>query len=74
MRARIVDWTLLTLVLIEVLSGLGSFLIGRPEGRFVFILKYFLANLAQDDQNLIHDIIGMGFDNILNFVAFFLEV
>ncbi len=37
MRARVVDWALLALILFGVLSGLGSFLVGRPEGRAVFI-------------------------------------
>lgn len=32
MRARAVDWALLGLVAFEFASGLGSFLIGRPEG------------------------------------------
>ncbi len=38
MRARAVDWSLLILVLFEFVSGLGSFLVGRPEGRWVFIV------------------------------------
>lgn len=38
MRARVVDWSLLTLVTFEFVSGLYSFLVGRPEGRWVFIV------------------------------------
>ena len=37
MRPRVVDWLLFCFVLVEVASGLGSFLIGKPEGRFWFI-------------------------------------
>lgn len=37
MRPRVVDWLLLLFVLIEVAGGLGSFLIGKPEGRFWFV-------------------------------------
>ena len=32
MHPRVVDWLLLVVVLFEVLSGLGTFLLGRPEG------------------------------------------
>ena len=32
MHPRVVDWLLLATVLFEVLSGLGTFLIGKPEG------------------------------------------
>lgn len=38
MRPRAVDWALLALVTFETLSGLGSFLVGRPEGRAWFVL------------------------------------
>ncbi len=38
MRPRAVDWALLALVSFETLSGLGSFLVGRPEGRAWFML------------------------------------
>jgi hypothetical protein len=38
MRPRLVDWLLLLTVTFEVLSGLTSFLIGRPEGRWFFVL------------------------------------
>ncbi len=38
MRARAVDWSLFALVLFEFISGLGSFLVGRPAGRWVFTL------------------------------------
>jgi DMSO/TMAO reductase YedYZ molybdopterin-dependent catalytic subunit len=38
MRPRVVDWALLLLVAAEVGSGLGSFLVGRPTGRWVFWL------------------------------------
>ncbi|MEZ4865369.1 MAG: hypothetical protein R3C14_28935 [Caldilineaceae bacterium] len=37
MRPRAVDWALLFLVTVEFLSGLGSFLIGRPSGRALFV-------------------------------------
>lgn len=36
MKARVVDWLLFIFVTIEFLSGLGSFLVGRPEGRAIF--------------------------------------
>ncbi len=38
MNPRLVDWLLLGLVLFEVVSGLGTFLIGKPEGRWFFVL------------------------------------
>lgn len=38
MRPRAVDWSLFLLVAFEFCSGLGSFLIGRPEGSWFFIL------------------------------------
>ena len=38
MRARVVDWALLLFVLLEVLTGLWSFLMGKPEGRWLFWL------------------------------------
>ncbi|MFC4248516.1 molybdopterin-dependent oxidoreductase [Natribaculum luteum] len=33
---RVVDWSLLVLVSLEVASGLLSFTVGRPDGRYVF--------------------------------------
>lgn len=38
MHPRLVDWLLLALVVFETLSGLITFLIGRPEGRWFFVL------------------------------------
>jgi DMSO/TMAO reductase YedYZ molybdopterin-dependent catalytic subunit len=38
MRARAVDWALFLLIAFEFATGLGSFLIGRPEGRPIFII------------------------------------
>lgn len=38
MRARAVDWSLFILVTFEFVSGLYSFLVGRPEGRWVFVV------------------------------------
>ena len=38
MRPRLVDWSLLGLVLFAALSGLYSFLLGRPENGWWFIL------------------------------------
>jgi DMSO/TMAO reductase YedYZ molybdopterin-dependent catalytic subunit len=38
MRPRAVDWSLFVLVIFEFASGLYSFLVGRPEGRWVFIV------------------------------------
>jgi hypothetical protein len=37
MRARVVDWSLLTLVGVGIITGLWSFLVGDPQGRLVFI-------------------------------------
>lgn len=36
MHPRLVDWLLLVLVLFETLSGLITFLVGKPSGRWVF--------------------------------------
>ncbi len=38
MSARAVNLVILALLLLELASGLGSFLVGRPEGRWVFWL------------------------------------
>lgn len=38
MRARAVDWALFVCIAFEFVSGLGSFLVGRPEGRPLFII------------------------------------
>ncbi len=38
MRARVVDWSLLILVVAEVVSGLWSFTVGKPAGRWLFWL------------------------------------
>jgi DMSO/TMAO reductase YedYZ molybdopterin-dependent catalytic subunit len=38
MRPRLVDWSLLMLVLFEALSGLYSFLLGRPDNAWWFAL------------------------------------
>ena len=38
MRARAVDWALFVCIAFEVVSGLGSFLVGRPEGRALFAI------------------------------------
>lgn len=38
MRPRAVDWALFLLVLFEFCTGLGSFLVGRPEGRALFVI------------------------------------
>lgn len=38
MRARAVDWTLFFLIGFEFVSGLISFTVGRPEGRFLFVI------------------------------------
>lgn len=43
MRPRAVDWALFLLTTIEFLSGLGSFLVGRPEGRLIFVLHSILG-------------------------------
>lgn len=37
MRARLVDWSLLILTLLGILTGLWSFLIGDPQGRWLFV-------------------------------------
>jgi peptidoglycan/LPS O-acetylase OafA/YrhL len=37
-RPRAVDWALFVLVTFEMLSGLFSLLVGRPEGRLLFYL------------------------------------
>jgi hypothetical protein len=37
MRPRVVDWSLLVLVLLGIGTGLWSFLIGDPQGRVLFI-------------------------------------
>lgn len=38
MRARIVDWSLLALTLIGIATGFGSFLVGDPQGRLIFVV------------------------------------
>lgn len=38
MRPRAVDWALFALIAFELISGFGSFLVGRPEGRWLFVL------------------------------------
>ena len=38
MRARTVDWALLVLVTFEVVTGLISFTVGRPQGRLLFVI------------------------------------
>ena len=38
MRARAVDWALFVCIAFETVSGLGSFLVGRPEGRALFVI------------------------------------
>jgi DMSO/TMAO reductase YedYZ molybdopterin-dependent catalytic subunit len=38
LRPRVVDWSLFTLVLLSVISGFGSFLVGKPDGRWVFVM------------------------------------
>ncbi|MEM7127680.1 MAG: molybdopterin-dependent oxidoreductase [Chloroflexota bacterium] len=45
MKPRAVDWLLFIFVTFEFLSGLGSFLIGRPEGQAIF---------------WIHTVVGLG--------------
>lgn len=37
MRARIVDWSLLTLTALGIGTGLWSFLVGDPQGRWLFV-------------------------------------
>lgn len=36
MRPRLVDWSLLAATLLELISGLVSFTVGRPQGRWLF--------------------------------------
>ena len=43
MRARLVDYSLLFFVLVEVVSGYASFLVGRPEGRWWFVMHGVLG-------------------------------
>lgn len=43
MHARVIDYSLLALVLIEVISGLASFLVGKPEGSWLFMLHGVLG-------------------------------
>lgn len=43
MRARVVDWALLALITVELVSGLYSFTVGRPRGRLVFLLHGWLG-------------------------------
>ncbi len=38
MRPRLVDWSLLAATLLELMSGLISFWVGKPEGRWLFWL------------------------------------
>lgn len=38
MHPRAVDWSLFLLVAFEFCTGLGSFLIGRPEGQAIFVI------------------------------------
>jgi DMSO/TMAO reductase YedYZ molybdopterin-dependent catalytic subunit len=38
MRPRVVDWALFGLILFELLSGYGSFLVGKPQGRVIFVV------------------------------------
>jgi DMSO/TMAO reductase YedYZ molybdopterin-dependent catalytic subunit len=38
MRPRIVDWSLFMVVTFQLLTGLGSLLVGRPAGRWIFYL------------------------------------
>ncbi|MDP8908584.1 MAG: hypothetical protein M3N47_05595, partial [Chloroflexota bacterium] len=38
MSSRTVNLTILVILLIEIVSGLGSFLVGAPDGRWVFWL------------------------------------
>jgi hypothetical protein len=37
MRARVVDWSLLALVLLGIATGLCSFLVGDPQGHLIFV-------------------------------------
>jgi DMSO/TMAO reductase YedYZ molybdopterin-dependent catalytic subunit len=36
MRPRIVDWSIFVAVTFQLLTGLGSLLVGRPDGRWIF--------------------------------------
>ncbi len=45
MRPRVVDWALFALITFELLSGLVSFTIGKPEGRLLFVI-HGMAGLA----------------------------
>jgi DMSO/TMAO reductase YedYZ molybdopterin-dependent catalytic subunit len=36
MRPRIVDWSIFLVVTFQLLTGLGSLLVGRPQGRWIF--------------------------------------
>lgn len=38
MRARTVDWALFILIAFELVSGLASFTVGKPEGRPLFVI------------------------------------
>jgi hypothetical protein len=38
MRPRLVDWSLFALTTISLLTGFVSFLVGKPEGRWLFVL------------------------------------
>lgn len=38
MHSRAVDWSLFFLVAFEFCTGLGSFLVGRPEGQAIFVI------------------------------------
>ena len=37
MRARVVDWSLLGLTVLGIVTGLWSFLVGDPQGRWLFV-------------------------------------
>jgi DMSO/TMAO reductase YedYZ molybdopterin-dependent catalytic subunit len=43
MRPRLVDWSLLAATLLELITGLVSFTVGRPEGRWLFWLHGVLG-------------------------------
>ncbi len=43
MRPRLVDWLLLITVGFEVFSGLATFLVGRPDGRWLFVLHSLIG-------------------------------
>lgn len=38
MRARVVDWSLLAIVLLGIGTGLWSFLMGQPDGHWLFVV------------------------------------